>query len=261
MALNREDIAEYLAFAHTLAEAAADVAMPHFRSPIPVIDKGQSRFDPVTVADKAAEQAMRARIQHTYPAHGILGEEHAPVTGSSAVTWVLDPIDGTRSFITGMPLWATLIAVNDGTRPCIVIMNQPYTGERFVGTPDGAWLNGQPIHTQPCAELSHAKLMCTGPDIFNNAQQRETFYRIADQARLVRFGGDSYAYCMLAMGMVDVVMEAGLQPYDVQALIPIVESAGGVITAWDGGDPQHGGTVLACGDPALHGQILDRLQG
>lgn len=260
MSLSQPEIAEYLAFAHRLADDAAAAALPFFRQPLAVTDKGADVFDPVTEADQATERAMRHRIQSTWPDHGILGEEEAPVTGNSPLSWVLDPIDGTRSFITGIPLWGTLIALNDGQRPIIGMMSQPYTRERFIGTPEGAWLNHSPLSTAACSSLADARIMCTTPDMFENETQRETFFRIANQAQLLRFGADSYAYCMLAMGMVDVVMEAGLKAYDIQALIPIVEGAGGVITDWQGGDPQHGGSVLACGDPAVSREILDLMQ-
>lgn len=160
-----------------------------------------------------------------------------------------------------MPLWGTLIALNNGTRPVLGVMNQPYTNERFVGTPQGAWCNGKPLSTRACTSLSSARLMCTSPQIFDNAKQLAAFNAIAEDVQLLRYGGDCYAYCMLASGHVDAVIEAGLQTYDVQALIPIIEGAGGVMTAWDGGDAQHGGPVVAAGDPVLHAQLVQRLSG
>ncbi|MDQ0122161.1 fructose-1,6-bisphosphatase/inositol monophosphatase family enzyme [Pseudomonas lini] len=140
-------------------------------------------------------------------------------------------------------------------------MNQPFTGERYIGTPHGAWLNGTTLRTRSCQGLSSATLMCTTPDMFNTPVLRNAFQSVASQAQLVRFGGDCYAYCMLASGFVDVIIEASLQPYDVQALIPIVEGAGGEITAWDGSTAQHGGAIVACGDPALHAQLVELLRG
>jgi myo-inositol-1(or 4)-monophosphatase len=212
------------------------------------------------LADKAAERAMRELIQDRYPAHGILGEEEGAVAGSSELTWVLDPIDGTRAFITGLPLWGTLIALNDGERPVLGVMNQPFTGERYIGTSDGAWCDGVKLQTRSCQGLSSATLMCTTPDMFDSSERRDAFQSVASQAQLVRFGGDCYAYCMLASGFVDVIIEASLQPYDLQALIPIIEGAGGVITSWDGSTAQNGGTVVACGDPALHAQLVELLR-
>lgn len=260
MTLNAERIDEFRAFAERLADAAAAAIQPHFRAPLAVEDKGGRLYDPVTVADKAAEEAMRALIQAQYPEHGILGEEQGVALGSSPLTWVLDPIDGTRAFITGLPLWGTLIALNDGTRPVLGVMNQPFTGERFVGTPQGAWRGTTALKTRACADLGSATLMCTTPDMFDTPARKAAFERVAGAARLMRYGGDCYAYCMLASGFVDVIVEASLQPYDVQALMPIIEGAGGVITAWDGSTAQHGGCVVACGDAALHAQVVEMLR-
>lgn len=259
MSISADKLNEYRHFADMLADAAAKAVMPYFRAPLPVQDKGGKLFDPVTEADKAAERVMRELILEHYPEHGIVGEEEDNVAGSSGLTWVLDPIDGTRAFITGMPLWGTLIALNDGQRPVLGIMNQPYTGERFVGVPEGAWCNGQVLTTRACASIASARLMCTSPQIFDNEQQLAAFNAVAEQVQLLRYGGDCYAYCMLASGHVDAVIEAGLQTYDVQALIPIIEGAGGVMTAWDGGDAQHGGPVVAAGDPVLHAQLVAQL--
>lgn len=253
-------LAELRNFAEELADTAGPLIMRHFRSTMQVEDKGGMQFDPVTVADKAAERLMRELIQARYPDHGILGEEEAAVSGSSPLTWVLDPIDGTRAFITGLPLWGTLIALNDGLRPVIGLMDQPFTKERFIGVPGAAYRNGERLHSRPCSRLDAARLMCTTPAMFTEAGQRAAFEHIAGRARLVRYGGDCYAYCMLAAGHVDVVIEESLQPYDVQALIPIVEGAGGRMSSWDGGDAQQGGAIVACGDPGLHEQILAQLR-
>lgn len=260
MSLSAAQLAEYLAFAEQLADAAAAAIAPYFRAELAVDDKGGRLFDPVTAADKAAERAMRELILARYPEHGILGEEEDAVAGSSPLTWVLDPIDGTRAFITGLPLWGTLIALNDGERPVLGVMNQPFTGERYTGSPAGAWRNGTPLRTRACKSLSSARLMCTTPDMFDSAARRAAFEAVAADAQLLRFGGDCYAYCMLASGFVDAIVEASLQPYDVQALMPIVEGAGGVMTAWDGSSAQHGGAIVACGDPALHAQLVERLR-
>ncbi|WP_449106121.1 histidinol-phosphatase [Pseudomonas mohnii] len=260
MSITAAQIAEYQAFAEQLADVAAAAIQPYFRAKLDVEDKGGRVFDPVTLGDKAAERAMRELIQDRYPAHGILGEEEGSVVGSSELTWVLDPIDGTRAFITGLPLWGTLIALNNGQHPVLGVMNQPFTGERYIGTPDGAWRNGTKLQTRSCQGLSSATLMCTTPDMFDTPQRRVAFQSVSNQAQLVRFGGDCYAYCMLASGFVDVIIEASLQPYDVQALMPIIEGAGGVMTAWDGSTAQNGGAVVACGDPALHAQLVGLLR-
>lgn len=251
---------EYLEFARQLADAAAAAAMPHFRTRLAVENKEQGAYDPVTIADRAAERAMRELIRARYPEHGIVGEEEGVHQGSSPYHWVLDPVDGTRAFICGLPLWGTLIALNDGIRPVVGAMYQPFTREFYAGTPDGAWLNGEPLRTRPCASLASARVMTTAPEILRVPAQRAAWDALAADAQLVRFGADCYAYCMLAAGHIDAVVEAGLKPFDIQALIPIIEGAGGIVTSWDGGDAQQGGTVLACGDRALHAQLVERLR-
>ena len=250
---------EFRRFAGVLADAAARAIEPYFRAPLAVEDKGVGRYDPVTEADRAAERAMRALIREHFPEHGILGEEDEAVAARSPYTWVLDPIDGTRAFITGIPLWGTLIALNDGTGPVLGVMNQPFTGERYEGIGTGAWRNGEPIRTRGCTGLAQARVMCTSPYLFDTPELRAAFDAVATEAQLVRFGGDCYAYCMLASGFVDVVIEAGLKPYDTQALIPIVDGAGGRMSTWDGESAQHGGAVIACGDPVLHARLVERL--
>jgi histidinol phosphatase-like enzyme (inositol monophosphatase family) len=260
MSLSAQEIQEYRRFAERLADEAALAILPYFRAPLEVEDKGGARFDPVTEADRAAERVMRELIGREYPGHGILGEEHGTQAGADGLTWVLDPIDGTRAFITGLPLWGTLIALNDGTRPVVGVMNQPYTKERYVGTPEGAWLNGEPLATRPCPDLDEARVMSTSPELFETPARRAAFEAVAREAKLARYGGDCYAYCMVAAGLVDAVIESGLKPWDVQALVPIIEGAGGVVSAWDGGDAQNGGTVLACGDPVLHVRLVERLK-
>lgn len=253
------ELREFRKFAGVLADAAARAVEPYFRSALAVEDKGGRHFDPVTEADRAAESAMRALIREHYPDHGILGEEEAAVAGAGEFTWVLDPIDGTRAFITGLPLWGTLIALNDGTGPVLGVMNQPFTGERYEGTRRGAWRNGEPIRARSCASLSQARLMTTSPQLFDTPARLAAFESVAADVQLVRYGGDCYAYCMVASGFVDVVIEAGLKPYDTQALIPILEGAGGRMTTWDGASAQHGGEILACGDPVLHSRLVERL--
>lgn len=259
-AITGSQLNEYLAFSERLADEAAAAIMPYFRQTLGVTDKGDGAlFDPVTAADMAAETAMRKLIVANYPDHGILGEEAGEQLGSSHLKWVLDPIDGTRAFITGLPLWGTLVALNDGAAPLIGLMNQPFTGECFIGSPLGSFCNGKPILTRKCTELSSATLMCTTPDMFTTPNQKAGFERVAKRVRLLRYGGDCYAYCMLASGFVDVIVEAALQPYDVQALIPIIEGAGGVVSDWSGGTAQNGGQVVACGDPTLHKQVMEML--
>jgi histidinol phosphatase-like enzyme (inositol monophosphatase family) len=197
--LSSQDIDELATFALELADAAAEVTLPYFRAGLDVDHKsGKYAFDPVTAADREGEAAIRKLITTRYPEHGIFGEEHGKHTGSSGLTWVLDPIDGTRSFICGVPLWGTLIALNDGTRPVIGVMDQPYIGERFVGRPSGTTLIGPrgtvPLKTSNCIRLADAKLGNTDAGMFINPVEKEAFREISSKVRLRRFGGDCYFY-------------------------------------------------------------------
>ncbi|MEO8849590.1 MAG: inositol monophosphatase family protein, partial [Casimicrobiaceae bacterium] len=191
---------------------------------------------------------------------------HGYAAGTSAYTWVIDPIDGTRSFILGQMHWATLIAVRDAQRPIVGVMHQPYVGESFVALDggDAHWRRGDErrvLATRRCASVSDAVLACTTPDMFVTLATQAGFSRVRTRVRMTRFGGDCYAYCLLAMGLIDIVVESSLQPYDVQALMPIVEGAGGVMTTWQGGRCDDGGDIVACGDPALHADVLKLLSG
>ncbi len=254
--------AEMLEFALRTAEAAGRAILPHFRAALDVADKGGQRgYDPVTVADHAAEAVIRAEIARVYPGHGIRGEEHGEERGSSQYTWVIDPIDGTRSFILGQMHWATLIALNDGDGVVAGVAHQPYVGESFLALAGGTaeWRRGaerRMLRTRRCPALVDAVVACTDPKMFRTTAERAAFDRVADRARLTRWGGDCYAYCLLAMGLIDVVIEASLYAYDVQALMPIVRAAGGTITTWTGERCDEGGYVVACGDPALHAEVL-----
>lgn len=255
--------AESLAtFLDRLADAAARAIMPHFRASPEVTNKAAAHFDPVTAADRDAEAEMRRLIAAAYPEHGIVGEEYGPERADARFVWVLDPIDGTRSFITGLPVWGTLIGLLEDGRPRLGMMAQPFTGERFAGDGRRAWYTGpggaQPLATRPAASLAEAALFTTSPYLFS-AVEGEAYRRIEKGVRLARYGCDCYAYCMVAAGQADIVVEAGLQPYDIVALIPIVEGAGGRLTAWDGGSAAAGGRVCASGDPRLHEQVLAEL--
>jgi histidinol phosphatase-like enzyme (inositol monophosphatase family) len=253
---------EFVAFANQLADAAGDVIKPYFRAKNAIENKQDGGFDPVTIADKEAETAMRTLIEAHYPNHGILGEEHGhKPAGEGGMTWVLDPIDGTRSFIGGFPTWGTLIALNNGRDVVIGIMDQPFTGERYIGTPDGAFFEGQRLAVRPCASLEDAVLYSTTPDMFHRPGEAAAFGRVEEVVKLRRFGGDCYAYAMMALGFVDLIIESSMQPYDIQALIPIVEGAGGIVTNWQGEDAMQGGQILAAGDARTHQQALQLLHG
>lgn len=262
--LTPAEIDELSTFALRLADTAADVTLPHFRSGLTVDNKrGDYAFDPVTAADRDAEQAIRAMIGKHYPTHGVYGEEHGREIGASPLYWVIDPIDGTRSFISGVPLWGTLIALNDGAKPVIGVMDQPYIGERFIGRPGGSELSGPrgtvPLNTSACTKLEDALLGNTDPGMFRKDGERAAFREISSRVKLRRFGGDCYFYALLAAGTLDLVIESSLQPYDIQALIPIIENAGGLVTSWTGDDPQMGGHVVAAATPELHAAALEIL--
>lgn len=258
-----DQLRRLLQFAASLADLSGQVILPHFRVPLAVVNKAEGEaYDPVTVADRDAEEAIRARIREQFPAHGIYGEEHGYEPGSAGLTWVLDPVDGTRAFLTGIPLWGTLIALHDGARPILGVMDQPFTGERFVGSALGAELQSRdgtrPLRTRACPDLASARLQCTHTNMFRPAELT-AFEALARRVQLTRFSGDCYGYCMVALGGIDLVVESGLQPYDVQALLPILEAAGGVMTNWSGGPCGNGGQVIAAGDPRVHAQALEIL--
>jgi myo-inositol-1(or 4)-monophosphatase len=261
------DYRRYAGFACEAAEAAGAAILPHFRAPITVADKaaGRAAYDPVTEADRAAEAVIRERILRAFPGHGLLGEEHGRLAGREPWTWVIDPIDGTRSFIIGYLQWATLIALSDGTRPVVGVAHQPFVGETFIGIAGGGaqWRRGRErrsLRTRACASVSEAVIATTDPRHFASTRQRAALALATDGARLVRYGGDCYCYTQVAMGLVDIVIETGLQPYDIQALIPLIEEAGGVVTSWTGETCFDGGDVLACGDRALHAELVERMR-
>jgi len=263
--MNPRDAESYLEFAYRTAIAAGDAILPHFREIIDVEDKRPlTGYDPVTIADRAAEEVIRAEIARAYPDHGIHGEEQGKQAGTSPLTWVIDPIDGTRSFILGQLHWATLIALHDGVRPVLGVVHQPFVGETFLAARGGLaqWRRGdqkRTLRTRNCARVEDAVVATTDPRHFKSPRQRAVYDAISGPARLTRFGGDCYCYTQLAMGFVDMVVETGLQPYDVQALIPLIEAAGGVITNWAGGPCDQGGDVFACGDSELHAKVLAQL--
>lgn len=250
---------ELLAFAFELADAAGAVILPRFRQPMAVDNKLDGEgFDPVTEADRGAEQAIRDLINRHYPDHGIMGEEFGHQRGTSGLEWVLDPIDGTRAFISGLPTWGTLISLTVDGEPILGILDQPYLKERFHGGPHGAFLNERPIHCRRVDSLAQATMSTTGFQWFTPGE-RKAYQTVEAACQLVRYGLDCYAYGILAHGFLDIVMEAGLNTYDISALVPIVRAAGGSVTTWQGGDPAAGGQILATGSPALEREALDLL--
>jgi myo-inositol-1(or 4)-monophosphatase len=226
---------------------------------------GGAGFDPVTVADRAAERVIRAAIAKRFPDHGVLGEEFAAVAGAGVYQWVVDPIDGTRAFIMGSPLWGTLIGLVGGGTPMLGVMDQPFTRERFWGDGKVAHMRGpdgrtRRLKTRRCSGLAEAVLTSTHPDLFGIPKEHAGFGRLKARARMTRYGGDCYGYCLLAAGFVDLVVEAGLKPHDVAALIPIIEGAGGRITTWDNEPAFEGGRILASGDSRMHREALALLR-
>ena len=253
-----------------LADRASAEILPHFRRLPGVDNKDAGGFDPVTVADRNAELAMRALLAAERPEDGIFGEEYDAVAGTSGRTWILDPIDGTRGFMSGLPTWGVLIALADPSGPTLGMMSQPYVGERFVGGPDGATFTRgdetRPLRTRTCADLGEAVLAATGPQHFTTPALA-AFERLAGRCRMVRWGTDCYAYAMLAAGQIDLVVEEGLKPVDIAPFVPIIEAAGGRLTDWEGRrigpTLPHGfsGKVVAVGDPGLLDPVLAALRG
>ena len=250
--------------AHLMADAARTAILPYFRSmSLGADNKLDSGFDPVTEADRAAERAMRDILARERPDDGILGEEFGTKEGTSGLTWVLDPIDGTRGFISGTPTWGVLIALSDERGPFYGIIDQPYIGERFEGAPDGAVLQGPHARTALATlaprDLAEAIAFTTFPEVGDAAEQ-EGFHAVAAKARLTRYGMDCYAYAMLAAGQIDLVIEAGLAAYDIQAPIAVVQAAGGIVTDWQGGPAHLGGRAIAAANVEIHAQALSILK-
>ncbi len=248
------------AFLHRLADLADAETMPRYRTDIAVdtkVKEGYS-FDPVTEADREAEVAIRAEIGAHFPDHAILGEEFG-LTGSGRVRWVLDPVDGTRPFICGLPVWGTLIGLTVDGRAELGMMSQPFTRERFWADRDGAWTERdgvrRPLATRDVGRLDRAIVHTTSPEHFGD-DLAPGFARLKAAVRMICYGGECYAMAMIAAGRIDLAIEPSLQPYDIVALIPIIERAGGVVTRLDGGRAEEGGAVLVAATPALHAEAL-----
>lgn len=270
-----------IAVANAAADAASGPSKANFRSQLNIENKEkQGGFDPVTIADKQAELAIKKVVQQAFPDHGFFGEEFGHELGcdspdqvahTNKPLWVVDPIDGTRAYITGMPLWGTLIAVYDGNDVVLGMLEQPILRERFIGTslvsasstqrtsqlitPTGS----QVLSTRSTKALDQAIAQTTTPDMFVEEEHARVLDSIKDAVSMVRYGGDCYCYALLAMGFIDVVIERLLQPYDIAALIPIVQGAGGVVTDWSGGSAASGGAVVASANEVIHEQVLELL--
>lgn len=246
--------------AHDLADTARVETLRYFRTNnLNTENKWTTGFDPVTEADKAAERVMRDRLALLRPADAILGEEYGPKSGNSGLTWVLDPIDGTRGYLSGTPTWGTLISVANDSGPLFGIIDQPYVRERFCGGFGQAYHTGpmgdRKNRTRDTKDLSDAVIFTTFPEV-GTPEDRQAFEAVAKRCKLIRFGMDCYAYALLAAGQIDLVIESGLAPYDIQAPIAVIQAAGGIVTNWDGTPAHAGGRVIAAANAQLHEQAL-----
>jgi myo-inositol-1(or 4)-monophosphatase len=255
---------DFAAFVDQLATAAGDAILPFFRTALSVEDKNPGRaFDPVTAADRAAEGAMRTLIRRMFPDHGIVGEEYGDEHADAEYVWVLDPIDGTKSFISGMPAWGTLIGLTRFGKPVFGMMHQPFLRECFSGDGQITRYRGpageRQLIVRPCADLKDTVLFTTSPRLMDDVD-RSAFSRVEEAVRLSRYGGDCYAYCMLAAGHIDLVIETGIKPHDIVPLIPIITGARGIVTTWSGEDAHAGGRIIAAGDRRVHAAAIAMLK-
>ena len=260
-----DDPQEYLAFALELADAAGHAILPHFRQDTAIDNKLQEGFDPVTEADRAGERQMRDMIEQRFPDHSIIGEELGIKQGTSPLSWILDPIDGTRSFVYGLTTWTTLIGLLHENRPVLGVMNQPYVGESFLGSRNGAFWRRQSelqkISVNPAERLDQALLSTTAPALYKTDREKIFLERMIGASRAVRYDADAYFFCLLAAGHVDVALDVGLQSYDIAPLVPIIEAAGGIVTTWDGEPATNGGNIIAAASRPLYEQALALLPG
>ena len=258
--LRDDEKSELLAFAAEVAQQAGVATLPYFRADIEVENKKtDGGFDPVTQADRAAEKILRQAIRRRYPEHGIFGEEFGHETGNG-LTWVIDPIDGTRAFMSGFLHWGVLVGLFDGQRPVVGVMYQPFTEELFLGNGSDSeyrcHASTRALHTSKTSDLADAILATTSPGFFRSSTELEMFRGLEGAVKMSRYGGDCYIYAMLAMGYVDIALDSSLNSYDIQALIPVIEGAGGVVTCADGSDASMGGLVVASANQQLHAQVL-----
>ncbi len=258
-----KEIDELLDFALNLTHRSEQEILPHFRTETTVVNKQTVDFDPVTVADKAAEQVMRHMIEQRYCDHGIIGEEFGQKTGASPYTWILDPIDGTRSFIFGSVLWTTLIGLTYADTPIVGVMHQPYVRETFFANRRNAFCRrdgkDRKLRVRPAGNLSDALVTTTAPALYQTRAEQAFLLRVQQTARAIRYDGDAYFYCLLAAGHIDVALDAGLKAYDIAPLIPIIEAAGGIVTTWSREPATNGGNIIAAASRELYEETLGLL--
>jgi myo-inositol-1(or 4)-monophosphatase len=259
--LSVEQTRQCLDFAIDVAVQSGHIALKYFRRPLCVNNKaGEGKFDPVTEADREIESYIRERISESYPGHGIIGEEHDEKTGSGNYTWFIDPIDGTRGYVIGSPMWGTLLGLLDENSCAFGLMHQPLVQETFIGSAAGAYIisrdGKQKIRTSVTQDIANAVLCCTHLEMFETARDQLAYDKVADKCKFSRLGTDCWGYALLAHGFVDIVIENGLKAYDAVPLIPIVEAAGGLMTDWNGDAATAGGRVVASANAMLHEKVL-----
>ncbi len=262
--MNSAELNELTAFALHLAQAAAQEILPHFRENVPIDIKEAETWDPVTEGDRAGERAIRQLIEARYPTHGIIGEEFGVKKGSSGLTWILDPVDGTRAFVIGLPTWATLIALYADGRPVLGVMSQPFVGDVFYGNREGSWLDHRgkrsQIHVAPPRRLADCMAGTTSPHLYKN-DSAVSFERLRGGVKSMRYGLDCYSFSLMAAGHLDIALDPLLQIYDIAALIPIIEGAGGVVASWTDNDPRQGGNVITASSRQLLDEALELMRG
>ena len=259
-------LAELERFLLSLNDAAAAVTLPLFRTGLDIENKaGEGQFDPVTAADKGAEAAIRKLITARFPEHGVLGEEYGADRADAEFVWVLDPVDGTRAFVSGIPLWAHLIGLRYQGQPLLGLIGQPYLQEVFLGVPSGSRLirpdGERPLRVRPCPRLTDATLAATDPVACFSGAEQGAFTQVRAAAKLTRLGGDAYIFALVALGGIDIVVEAGLKTWDIDPIIPVIENAGGLVTDWRGAPlGREGGQVAAVGDRRVLDEALVSLK-
>lgn len=258
---------EYVDFAVDAMAEAGEISLRYFRTELEVENKAKKRkYDPVTRADREVETFLRERIRDRFPGHAIIGEEYGSTQGSSTLSWLIDPIDGTRGFLCGTPMWGILLGLMDGERCVAGFVRQPFVGETYAGCGGKGFVADRggsrlPLGTRATRAVEDAIVCCTHPNMFRTEDERRKFAAVEAACRFTRYGTDCYGYCLLARGFVDLVIEADLEAYDIVPLIPIVEAAGGVVTDWKGGPAIRGGAVIAAANPVLHRAALEVIAG